>query len=335
MKICLSLSLSLSLSLCMPLVVVLLDQPVVLFAVADCHASLSLCCNRSFDLFKSFFGQLRRNPACRPHYMLYLLGSGGIGKSVLMSILNAALSGCDVRDVASLVQQLEKGYGRNMLEAKPLLVFHEVDAAPPNALERLKSLVTENQLSLAEKFKPSAVIPVYARFVMLINEYQKVPLRSEPHEARRVLYLHTPVKSEDVEELMQAIFAIKNCRERAIHAGLALLDSWARESPAELPGLPPSTEVKTRVMRAFSGERGIHGHLTSFLQTCQADDQQPTGSHFFGWLQSQHIKHRFTIGQLDAMVAGRIGMDSYFNLMHEAHTMLSTDDLSEMVDCDL
>ena len=251
--------------------------------------------------------------------MLWLLGEGGIGKSVLMTILTIALAGCDVRDLSQLCQQLDKGYGRNMLEAKPLVAFHEVDGAPVNAVERLKSLVTESELHLAEKFKATQLVPVFARFVLLINEYNKVMLRNEPHEARRVLYVYTPVQHADVAHLMPRMFEIKNDRERARHAGLALLDHFAMESPDVLPGLPPDTEIKRRVMKAFSGERGIHGHLSTFLSDSARDGVEPTGAVFFTWLQNQGIRHRLTSGQLEGMVQGRLGMDAFFRGMNEAH----------------
>ena len=218
-----------------------------------------------------------------------------------MSILTTALAGSEVRDIAQLCQQLDKGYGRNLVEAKPLIAFHEVDGAPADMVERLKSLVTENRLHIAEKFKASATIPVYARFVMLINEYHKVMLRSEPHESRRVLYVYTPVRNDDVAHLMPNLFDVKDDPERAVHAGLGLLDMWAAESPDVLPGLPPDTAIKTKVMEASSGERGIHGHMSAYLDECQRDGQAPAGHAFFNWLQAQSIKHRFPCGQLENM----------------------------------
>ena len=262
--------------------------------------------------------------------MLWLLGAGGIGKSLLMSILTAALAGSEVRDIAHLSQQLDKGYGRSLLEAKPLIAFHEVDGAPANLIERLKSLVTENRLHLAEKFKASATIPVYARFVMLINEYHKVMLRSEPHESRRVLYLYTPVRNHDVAHLMPDLFDIKDDPERAIHAGLGLLDLWATESPDVLPGLPPETAIKTKVMESFSGERGIHGHMSAYLDECHRDGQAPAGHAFFNWLQAQSIKHRFTCGQLENMVQGRQNMDAFFKDMREAHSIFDMEDVDAL-----
>ena len=180
--------------------------------------------------------------------MLWLLGAGGIGKSVLMSILTAALAGTDVRDTAHLCQQLDRGYGRNLLEAKPLVAFHEVDSGPANVIERLKSLVTENELHLAEKFKASQTIPVFTRFVMLINEYHKVVLRAEPHEQRRVLYLYTPVTYGDVGHLMSRIFEIKNDRTRAVHRGYNPMVRvvWLNTSPRRRP-------------RAVRPEGGVEG----------------------------------------------------------------------------
>ena len=264
--------------------------------------------------------------------MLWLLGAGGIGKSVLMSILTAALAGTDVRDTAHLCQQLDRGYGRNLLEAKPLVAFHEVDSGPANVIERLKSLVTENELHLAEKFKASQTIPVFTRFVMLINEYHKVVLRAEPHEQRRVLYLYTPVTYGDVGHLMSRIFEIKNDRTRAVHAGLALLDQWAHESPDVLPGLPPETDVKKLVTRSFSGERGIHGHLSSFLADSEKDNLSPNGSLFFNWLQQQGIRHRLTCAQLDAMVKGRLAMESFFQQMKASHELHDRELEQELID---
>ena len=236
-----------------------------------------------------------------------------------MSIITIALAGCEVPDVVSLCTQLQKGYGRNMLEAKPLVTFHEVDGAPINMVERLKALVTESELMIAEKFKATERLPVYTRFTMLINEYHKVELRDAQHETRRVLYLYTPAHTPMVEHLLGRLFEIKEDRQRATDAGLALLDEWAVDSPDVLPGLPPDTEIKVRVTKAFSGERGIHGHLSSFLGVCGENDVQPDGGQFFAWLREQHIKHRFTTRQLQAMIEARKGLEEYFALMNGPH----------------
>ena len=157
-------------------------------------------------------------------------------------------------------------------------------------------------------------------------------LRAEPHEQRRVLYLYTPVTYGDVGHLMSRIFEIKNDRTRAVHAGLALLDQWAHESPDVLPGLPPETEVKKLVTRSFSGERGIHGHLSSFLADSEKDNLSPNGSLFFNWLQQQGIRHRLTCAQLDAMVKGRLAMESFFHEMKATHELHDRELEQELID---
>ena len=70
-----------------------------------------------------------------------------------MLIMTAALAGSDVRDIAQLCQQLDKGCGCNLLEVKPLVAFHEMDSGPVNVVERQKSLVTENREVLQSEIR--------------------------------------------------------------------------------------------------------------------------------------------------------------------------------------
>ena len=71
-------------------------------------------------------------------------------------------------------------------------------------------------------------------------------------------------------------------------------------------------------MRAFSGERGIHGHLSTSLADSEKDNPTPTGHLSFTWLQSQGIRHHFPTIQLQAMVQERLGMETFFEVMKEA-----------------
>lgn len=134
---------------------------------------LEVICNGSrecYDYLVRFVAHMLQYPEVKPGIVPVLIGGQGTGKGVFFQLLKAIWSKTTllVSDINEVVGQFNAGLERNYIVCMDEALF----AGDRRSLDRLKSIVTEPNIRIEQKYQPSRSIESVHRFFAATNHDQ-------------------------------------------------------------------------------------------------------------------------------------------------------------------
>ena len=210
-------------------------DPATSRAVARCRQLVDFLCGDRPDVADKVLNWIGRGmfyPAERAKFALFIISDlKGAGKSLLGNLVGE-LYGHEASTSLGGIEGLVGPYPGDYLSGKAFVVVHETsdrgDSGKFGAIERLKALITENQLSLNRKGVSQVTVDNYCRFLFLSNHEDGLPVDDNE---RRLAVVNCGAR----EALPPAFYDdfVDQCFSAQ---GLADLARWLRdEHCAELP----------------------------------------------------------------------------------------------------
>ena len=130
----------------------------------------AVICDRdgiSYDYFIKYLAHMIQKPEEKPGVIVALLGRQGTGKGMFFNLLRAVWTHTtlQVTDVDQVVGRFNACLERNFVVCMDEALF----AGDRKALDRLKSMVTEPQINIEQKYQPSRTIGSVHRFFAASN----------------------------------------------------------------------------------------------------------------------------------------------------------------------
>lgn len=171
-------------------------------------------------------------PTVRPMYAVMLISeTRGLGKSLLIQML-AKLYGKDMSSQLDKLEQLTGRFG-GAWAGKMLVGVHEVYDGTTgrfSAMDAIKGLITDPQVSLERKGVDPVMVENHARFIFATNRRDGLPIDAAE---RRVF----AVDSGDIPPLDDAFYA-GFAEQIGREDGLADISAWLQAMSAQLAPLP-------------------------------------------------------------------------------------------------
>lgn len=169
---------------------------------------LFVICNGDRKLFYyliQFFAHMWQKPEEKPGIMIVLLGGQGIGKGTLFNLLQSiwsrtTLHVSDVKHVTGgFNAAMERNYTVNMDEA--------LFSGDRRSMDRLKSMITEPNITIEQKYQPRRTIKSIHRFFAATNRnhFGNIEL-----DDRRFVFLRVSEKRKDDHEYFSRLNAAIN-----------------------------------------------------------------------------------------------------------------------------
>lgn len=131
---------------------------------------LNVICNEDQDVFKYlmyYLAHMLKKPEEKSGIMIVLLGGQGTGKGTFFTLLKAiwAKTCLQINDVDQVLGTFNAALERNYIVCMDEALF----SGDKKSLEKLKSLITEPQCRIEQKYQPSRTIDSYHRFFAASN----------------------------------------------------------------------------------------------------------------------------------------------------------------------
>ena len=201
-----------------------------------------LCAGRDemIDTLLNWVGYGLFHPAERLRWSVLLISDlKGAGKSLLCTTV-ARLYGMDNASILPGLVGLLSQFNGSVLQGKALVVVNETvdkgDSSKFGAVETLKSLISDDRISVEHKGRDRHQIDNYARFMFCSNHLDGLPF--DENERR-----FFPIVCQATEALDADFYAqfVEACHSEQ---GLADIAAWLRHHYSdELPSRPPSIDT--------------------------------------------------------------------------------------------
>ena len=201
-----------------------------------------LCAGRDemIDTLLNWVGYGLFHPAERLRWSVLLISDlKGAGKSLLCTTV-ARLYGMDNASILPGLVGLLSQFNGSVLQGKALVVVNETvdkgDSSKFGAVETLKSLISDDRISVEHKGRDRYQIDNYARFMFCSNHLDGLPF--DENERR-----FFPIVCQATEALDADFYAqfVEACHSEQ---GLADIAAWLRHHYSdELPSRPPSIDT--------------------------------------------------------------------------------------------
>ena len=155
-------------------------------------------CAGNLALYKylmSFLAHMVQQPEDKPGICIVLIGGQGVGKGIFFQLLGRIWGATTllVSDIEQVIGRFNAALERNYVICMDEALF----AGDKRSLNRLKSLVTEPQIRIEQKYQPSRTINSYQRFFAATNHDHFAHME---HDDRRFLFLRvSDVHKQDAE----------------------------------------------------------------------------------------------------------------------------------------
>jgi hypothetical protein len=131
---------------------------------------LNVVCNNDMELFKyliRYIAHMLQKPEDKSGVMIVMLGGQGTGKGTFFSMLRKiwAQTSLQINDVDQVLGTFNAALERNYV----ILMDEALFSGDKKSLEKLKSLITEPQCRIEQKYQPSRTIDSYHRFFAASN----------------------------------------------------------------------------------------------------------------------------------------------------------------------
>ena len=149
----------------------------------------------SYKYLMQFLAHMLQKPEEKPGICIVLIGGQGVGKGVFFKLLARiwGLTTLLVSDIDQVVGRFNAALERNYVIWMDEALF----AGDKRSLNRLKSVVTEPQIRIEQKYQPSRTINSYQRFFAATNHEHFAHVE---HDDRRFLFLRvSDVHKQDTE----------------------------------------------------------------------------------------------------------------------------------------
>ena len=192
------------------------------------------------DTLLNWIGYGLFHPAERLRWSVLLISDlKGAGKSLLCTTV-ARLYGMDNASILPGLVGLLSQFNGSVLEGKALVVVNETvdkgDSSKFGAVETLKSLITDDQISVEHKGRDRRQIDNYARFMFCSNHLDGLPF----DENERRFFAIVCQATEALDSEFYARF-VEACHSEQ---GLADIAAWLRDHYSdELPSRPPASDT--------------------------------------------------------------------------------------------
>ncbi|MDA8552890.1 DUF5906 domain-containing protein [Alphaproteobacteria bacterium] len=201
-----------------------------------------LCDGRDemIDTLLNWIGYGLFHPAQRLRWSILLISDlKGAGKLLLCTTV-ARLYGMDNASILPGLVGLLSQFNGSVLEGKALVVVNETvdkgDSSKFGAVETLKSLITDDQISVEHKGRDRRQIDNYARFMFCSNHLDGLPF----DENERRFFAIVCQATEALDSEFYARF-VEACHSEQ---GLADIAAWLRDHYSdELPSRPPASDT--------------------------------------------------------------------------------------------
>ena len=194
-----------------------------------------------------FLAHMLQRPGEKPGVMPVLMGGQGTGKGTFFKLLNKIFknSFVQVNDVNHVISnfndQLETAYVVCMDEA--------LFSGDRKSLQRLKSLITEPEIRVEQKYQPARCVTSLHRFFAATNEAK---FTHTDFDDRRFLYLDvSPHRQKDYKYFSQVISAIDDDSQVGGFVGYLNSDDLDNFNVFELPKLRSHLEQRLGSLTGF------------------------------------------------------------------------------------
>lgn len=211
---------------------------------------LWIICDGDIGLYRylmMFLAHMLSQPHEKPGIMIVLLGGQGTGKGTFFILLRAIWSRTTllVSDISHVIGQFNAGIERNYVICMDEALF----AGDKKATERLKSFVTEPQVTIEQKFQPRRNITSFHRFFSSSNHAHFAQVDADD---RRFIFLKvSDARKGDFAYWKQVYDAIADpdVISAMVH-DLQTLD-LSKFNVRERPKTQAHTEQKLRSLKGF------------------------------------------------------------------------------------
>jgi len=210
--------------------------------------------NEKIDLLQEFFGYCLWF-SCKYEKALFLIGPGGNGKGVILSMLIEMLG---AKNVSTLTMQhlSEKKFSLYYVENKFANIAAEVSHRDPIATENLKTLISGEWVTDERKHGAKYQFRPFAKYVFALNDMPVIPDRSYGLE-RRLLILRCGQTFDDEKKDTGLKDRLVECRDGVFMWALMGLDRILKND-----GFSEEGKVK-------ADKESFMRDLHPFLQFCQ------------------------------------------------------------------
>ena len=156
-----------------------------------------VCCgdNDSYLYLMKFLAHMLQKPEEKPGICIVLIGGQGVGKGIFFQLLSRIWSATTllVSDIDQVIGRFNAALERNYVVCMDEALF----AGDKKSLNRLKSVITEPEVRIEQKYQPSRTIDSYQRFFAATNHEQFAHME---HDDRRFLFLRVSDKHKQDTE---------------------------------------------------------------------------------------------------------------------------------------
>lgn len=169
-----------------------------------------------YNYILNWISFILQNPAKKTGTVLVLTGEQGTGKNTFTEIICDLMKQYSVRNLTDFCELV--GKFNSVIENKKLIICNEMSSTDSNKrlnFNALKSLITDDQARVGDKFEPKRTIQNVANFIVLSNFFDPVKVEggdrrycvcevSEEHKDDRTYF--APIRDGCTEEFYQNLF---------------------------------------------------------------------------------------------------------------------------------
>ena len=156
-----------------------------------------VCCGdkASYKYLMKFLAHMLQKPEEKPGICIVLIGGQGVGKGIFFQLLSRVWGATTllVSDIDQVIGRFNAALERNYVVCMDEALF----AGDKKSLNSLKSVVTEPEIRIEQKYQPSRTINSYQRFFAATNHEQFAHME---HDDRRFLFLRVSDKHKQNTE---------------------------------------------------------------------------------------------------------------------------------------
>lgn len=165
---------------------------------------LNIICAGDVTLFiylLRFLAHMLQRPEEKAGVMIVLLGAQGIGKGAFFHLLHRiwAMTSLQTSDVDAIVGRFNAALEKHYV----ILMDEALFAGDRKAAEKLKSLITEPQIRIEQKYEPSRSILSFHRFFAASNNDHFAQVDKDD---RRFLFLRVSSKKQGATDFFERLF---------------------------------------------------------------------------------------------------------------------------------
>ena len=200
------------------------------------------------DYLIRFIAHALQHPEEKPGIMIVLIGAEGVGKGFFVRLLEALWSATtlQVSDIAAITGNFNAGLERAFWVALDECMFK----GDKKSQDRMKSLVTEPEIQVEQKYEPSRTIESFHRFIACTNHAQWGQIRSDDRR-----YLFTKVSDchkQDTKYFSQLSKALNDGVTVSALAHYLINLDISKFNPRNKPQTAEGFEQKRRSLSGFA-----------------------------------------------------------------------------------